>query len=59
MSGKQENAKVNEGTGDQEFTADNPCSNLAANENLVNVKVLERSFDEGIGKERVIFVDTL
>ena len=50
---RQRNAKVIEGTADQEFTANISGSNLATNENLVNVKTLERCFNERMGKKRM------
>ena len=50
MSNRQENAIVNEGTGDQEFTVDNLDSDLAVDENLVNVRTLERCFNEKIDR---------
>ena len=59
MSGRQENAKINEGTGDQEFTTGNRSSKLAANESLVNVKNLEVCLNERIGKETVKNVDAV
>ena len=59
MSGKQENATVNEDTGDQETTVDNPSKNLAAREMLVKSKTLERCFNEGIGCEKDNIVDTV
>ena len=40
MSDRQQNATVNEGTVDEEFTVGNSDSNPAVNENLVNVKML-------------------
>ena len=59
VSNGQENVVVNEDTVDQEFTAINFGSYLAANENLVNVKTLERCFDEWIDREMGNFVDTV
>ena len=59
VSDRLENAPVNEGTSDQEFTVDNPGSNLVANENMVNVKTLERCFNEIIDREMGITVDTV
>ena len=58
-SDKQDNATVNEGTGDQEFTVGNPGSNLKANENVVNVQTLERCFSERNDREICNFVDTV
>ena len=59
MSDKQENVVVIEGTADQEFTIKNPGSTFAANENLGNVKTLERCFIEKIDKKTGIIVDTI
>ena len=59
MSKRQENATVNEDNGDQEFTVNISGSNLAANENLVNVKTLERCFIERIDRETGNIVDTV
>ena len=48
---RQENGKIREGTVDQEFTVHNSDIYPTANENLVNVKTLERLFiDELIRK---------
>ena len=58
-SDKQEHATANENTGDQEFTVDNPSSSLAAKENAVNVKTLERCFNERIDRENGSIVDTV
>ena len=59
MNDRQENAAVNQGTGDQEFTVKNPGSNLAANEDLVNVKTLERCFNEKTDREMGNIVGTV
>ena len=56
-SDKHENTTVNEGTGDQEFTVGNPGSSLAANENAVNMKTLEKCFNERIDREMGNVVD--
>ena len=48
---RQENATVIEATSDQEFTVGNLCSDLATNENAVNVKTLEKCFNEKIDRE--------
>ena len=55
----QENARVNESIVDQEFSVGNSDSNPAVIEILVNVKLLERCFNEKIDKEMGIFVDTV
>ena len=59
MSDRVENVIVIEGTVDQEFTVKSSGSNLAANENLVNVKPLERCFNEKIDREVGNIVDTV
>ena len=59
VSDRQENAKVNEGTGDQELTVGNLQINFPANENVVNVKTLERCLNENVDKEKGIIVDTV
>ena len=51
MSNRQENTTVNEGTADQEFTAGNSGGGPALNENVVNVKILERCFNGRIDRE--------
>ena len=48
MSDRQEYARVNESTVDQEFTVGYPDCNPAANEILVNVNTLEGCFNENI-----------
>ena len=58
-SERQENIMVNEGTNDRDFTADTPSNNLATNEITMNVKTLERSFNERIDKEISNIVDTV
>ena len=37
LNNRQDHARVNEGTSGQQITIDNPGTDLAANENLVNV----------------------
>ena len=58
-SERQENAVVNEGTYDQDFTISNPGNNTAVNESAVNVKTLERCFNERIDREMSNIVDTV
>ena len=58
MNNRQEITTVNEGTADQENTVGNIDSDSAVNENLVNVKTLERCFNERIDREMVNIVDT-
>ena len=50
MSDRQENATVNECIVNQEFTVSKSGNKPATNENLVNVKTLERCFNEGIDR---------
>ena len=59
MSDRQENVVVNEGNVDKDFTTKNSGINLATNENLVNVKTLERCVNEKIDKEMGNIVDTV
>ena len=58
-SERQENIMVNEGTNDRIFTVGTCSNNSATNENAVNVKTLERYFNERIDKEMNNIVDTL
>ena len=58
MNNRQENTGFNEGTVDQEFTVGNSDRGQAVNENVVNVKTLERCFNEGIDREMGNIVDT-
>ena len=44
----QEDIMVNKGTNDQDFTVGTSSNNTVINENVVNVKTLERCFNEGI-----------
>ena len=55
---RHKNVVVNEGTVDQEFTVDTSGTNLAANEDLVNVKTLKSSFSEKIDRDMGKIVDT-
>ena len=57
--GGQENVVVNEGTNDQDFTVG--TSNVSSNisENAMNVKTLERCFNERIDREMSNIVDTV
>ena len=59
VSDRQENATVNEGTGDQDFTVGTSGNNLTTNENTMNVKTLERCFNERIDKQMSYIVDTV
>ena len=59
MGDRQENTTVNEGSVEQEFRISNSDSNLAVDEKLVNMKTLERCFNEKIDREIGKIVDTL
>ena len=59
ISDSQENVVINEGTVDQEFTANDTSSNLTANEKLVDRKTLEKCCDERIDWEKDNLVDTV
>ena len=60
MSDRQENARVDEGTLDEEFTFGNSDSNNpAVSESLLNVKALERFFNEKIDREMGNTIDTV
>ena len=50
---------VNEGNTDRDFTVGTYSDNLATNENTVNVKTLERCFNEKIDKETNNVVDAV
>ena len=58
-SDRQENATFNEGTGDQDFTFGTIDNNLMTNEKTVNVKTLDRCFNEKIDREMSHIVDTV
>ena len=58
-SKRQENVAVNEGTNDQEFTIGTSYSSTTVNENAMNVKTLERCFNERIDREMSNIVDTV
>ena len=55
----QEIIVVNEGTDDRDFTVGTSSNNIAINESTVNVKTLERCFNERIDKEMGNIVDTV
>ena len=50
MNSIQETTMVNEGTADQEFTVGTSDSGQTVNEIVVNVKTLQRCFNERIDK---------
>ena len=58
-STREENIVVNEGTNDLDFTAVTSSNNTVINENVVNVKTLERCFNERIDREMSNIVDTV
>ena len=55
----QENVVVNEGTNDRDFTVSNSSNNTAVDESAMNVKTLERCFNERIDREMNNIVDTV
>ena len=55
----QENNVVNEGTNDRDFTVGTSKNNSAFNRNAMNVKTLERCFNERIDREMSNIVDTV
>ena len=59
VSERRENVVVTEGTNDQDFTVGTSSSNLVVNENAMNVKTLERCFNERIDREMSNIVDTI
>ena len=59
VSERQENVVVNEGTNDRDFTVSNSSNKTAVNESVVNVKTLERCFNERIDREMNNIVDTV
>ena len=59
VSEKQENVVVNEGTNDRDFTVSNSSNNTSVNESVMNVKTLERCFNERIDREMNNIVDTV
>ena len=58
-SEKQENIVFNEDTNDRDFTVSISSSNTAVNEGTVNVKTLERCFNERIYREKNNIIDTV
>ena len=58
-SGRQESAAVNEGTNDHDFTAGTSNVGSVVNENVLNMKTLERCFNERIDREMSNVVDTV
>ena len=59
VSERQENAMVNEGTNDQDLTVSTSNNDSVINESTVNVKTLERCFNERIDREMSNIIDTV
>ena len=59
VSERQESAVVNTDTNDRDFTVSNSSNNSAVNESAMNVKTLERRFNERIDREMNNIVDTV
>ena len=57
--GRQEIVVVNEGTNDRVFTVGNFSSSTAVDESAIDVKTLERCFNERIDRESSNIVDTV
>ena len=58
-SERQKGIVVNESTNDQDFTTSTSSNSLAGNGNAMNVKTLERCFNEKIDREMNNIVDTV
>ena len=58
-SERQESVVVNEGTNDQDITVGTSNVSAVVNENALNVKTLERCFNERIDTEMSNIVDTV
>ena len=56
---RQEKLVVSEGTNDRDFTVGTSSNNMAINESAVNVKTLERCFNERNDREVSKIVDTV
>ena len=59
VSERQESAVVNEGTIDRDFTVSTSNNDSVVNETTVNVKTLERCFNERIDREMSSIIDTV
>ena len=59
VSERQENAVVNEGTDDRDFTVGTSNNDSGINGNAMSVKTLERCFNERIDREMNNIVDTI
>ena len=58
-SERQGSVIIDEGINDRDSTVGTSSNGLATNENKVNVKTLERSFNEKIDREMSNFADTV
>ena len=59
ISGRQENAVVNEGTNDRDFTVGTSNNDSVVDGNAMSIKTLERCFNERIDREKNNIVDTV
>ena len=59
VSERQENAVVNEGTNDRDFTVGTSSNDSIVNGNAMSVKTLKRCFNERIDREMSNIVDTV
>ena len=59
VSERQENAVVNEGNNDRDFTVGTSSNDSIVNGNAMSVKSLERCFNERIDREMSNIVDTV
>ena len=59
VSERQENIVVNEGTDDRDFTVGTSSNKSVVNGNAMDVKTLERCFNERIDREMSNIVDTV
>ena len=59
VSKRQENAVVNEGTNDRDFTVSTSNNDSVVNGNAMSVKTLERCFNERIDRKMSNIVDTV
>ena len=58
-SGRQESNVVSEDTNNRDFTVSTSSDNIAVNENTVDMKTLEKCFNETIDREMNNVVDTV
>ena len=58
-SERQENNVVSEGTNDRDFTVGTSSDNMPVNESTIDMKTLERCFNERIDREMNNIVDTV